>query len=117
MTTDKPTGNENLEMFSEDAEHGELASWSVNGDVAEGEIEEGEVEFFSLPEATQKGSKRFSQSETTKKDKLKADKEDSVVLDNPEDLQLRAEIEAELSADLGENQPKASGKDDHRMVG
>lgn len=110
MTTDKPTGNENLEMFSEDAEHAELASWSVDGDVVDGEIEEGEVEFFSLPEATQKGSKRFSQSETSKKDKQKTDVEDSIVLDNPEDLQLRAEIEAELSEDLDENQAKFSEK-------
>lgn len=110
MTTEKPTGNENLEMFSEDAERGELASWSVDGDVAEGEIEEGEVEFFSLPEATQKGSKRFSQSETTKQDKPIADKEDSGVLDNPEDLQLRAEIEAELSEDLDQNHSKVAEK-------
>jgi segregation and condensation protein B len=104
MTIDKSKNSENLEKFSENAEHGELASWSVDNEPTDADIQDGEVEFFSLPEATQKGSKRFSSKTSVSKSNNTEDNE-VAELDHPEDLMLRAEIEAELSSEPTAEEP------------
>jgi segregation and condensation protein B len=110
MTVDN---NKNeLDNFTEDAPAEEVASWSSSDEaLEESDIDEGEVEFFSLPESkpkAKKGSKRFSKDDTDD-----SSKEISAELSEDEelDLALKAEIEGEISASNEEVGLEVSDKD------
>lgn len=104
MENNNKTDNE-FEEFAPGNDNGELASWSAKGE-SDISIDDGEVEFFSLPETETKGSKRFSKPKKGKKkapvEAAEESEEDELV------LTLKSEIESELDQEEDKEQASSS---------